>query len=650
MSKKEFKISDSYRIILTETLPYETPIIFSNEGFYDYLESKLNNPFVNSLLVDPTTTKPLTFGIQKNTYSKRILDIPHPAVQYKFTDFYKDYGPLMIDLCTRSEFSLRHPAKIASAFYEPSHLAQEELTEMSVEEEREQESTQQQFSSSFFVYKKYNFIHKFYDSYEFHNLEKKYDKLFQFDISKCFPSIYTHSIAWAVKNKEYAKKNKHAYSFERRFDSLMQNANDQETHGIIIGPEFSRIFAEIILQRIDLNVLKKAHNKFAHKIDYSIRRYVDDYFIFYNDEECLSCLKELFIEELREYKLFINESKIITSSRPFMSQISVAKFQIKDTIKWFCNTIFSRNDITETGSAKLFEHEIKLPPHIFSNQSIARFKAVIKRNNITYDSVTRLALSILNKKLLHTTKKIASFDTIKNSEEIKNRIWIYVDFLFFIFSMNITPRTTHVVSIIIFNINEFLSKINKLDAEDIRKKITDECRKIINSKSKTNSPVSLEVCNLMIALSALGNKFSISTNQINRAFNIAEDKQSNDLEHLNYLSLTSLIFCLEENIHTDLIKAIATDVAQRIDDTQNFRENTEAVLLYFDFISCSKFNEADRKIVTRIGLEKLLDTTVTPKRVGDTFNFISARKWFIDWEAKINFKQILAKKELRTPY
>ena len=36
----------------------------------------------------------------------------------------------------------------------------------------------------------------------------------------------------------------------------MQRLNYNETNGIVIGPEFSRIFAEIILQRVDKEVEK----------------------------------------------------------------------------------------------------------------------------------------------------------------------------------------------------------------------------------------------------------------------------------------------------------------------------------------------------------------------------------------------------------
>ncbi|MFN8135210.1 MAG: hypothetical protein U0Z17_08290 [Bacteroidales bacterium] len=56
-------------------------------------------------------------------------------------------------------------------------------------------------------------------------------------------------------------------------------------NGIVVGPEISRIFAEIILQNVDinvLNILEKEGRKY--EVDYEARRYVDDYFIFSNDE------------------------------------------------------------------------------------------------------------------------------------------------------------------------------------------------------------------------------------------------------------------------------------------------------------------------------------------------------------------------------
>lgn len=61
---------------------------------------------------------------------------------------------------------------------------------------------------TYFSYKHYTNIYKFYESYQYQRAEKKFKKLVKFDIQSCFDSIYTHSIAWALNGgkdtyKEY---------------------------------------------------------------------------------------------------------------------------------------------------------------------------------------------------------------------------------------------------------------------------------------------------------------------------------------------------------------------------------------------------------------------------------------------------------------
>ncbi|GAA6935868.1 hypothetical protein AOH323_00810 [Helicobacter pylori] len=69
------------------------------------------------------------------------------------------------------------------------------------------------------------------------------------DISTCFPSIYTHSIPWAIRGKEIAKKDKNHWSDE--IDTQTRNMNHKETTGILIGPHSSNLISEIILVAVD---------------------------------------------------------------------------------------------------------------------------------------------------------------------------------------------------------------------------------------------------------------------------------------------------------------------------------------------------------------------------------------------------------------
>lgn len=124
-------------------------------------------------------------------------------------------------------------------------------------------------------------------------------------MSKCFDSIYTHSIAWATKTKEHVKSKLQVSStFGQSFDGLMQRANYNETNGILIGPEISRIFAEIIFQDVDRKVEEElAARSKQVGIDYSLARYVDDIFIFAQDIYVAQLVSEIYVDNLRKYNL-----------------------------------------------------------------------------------------------------------------------------------------------------------------------------------------------------------------------------------------------------------------------------------------------------------------------------------------------------------
>lgn len=84
-------------------------------------------------------------------------------------------------------------------------------------------------------------------------LEATSDWLVKTDITRFYPSIYTHSIAWAAYGKDRVKGKLPLYSgsLADRLDLLIRSCNRNQTVGIPIGPETSRIIAEIISARID---------------------------------------------------------------------------------------------------------------------------------------------------------------------------------------------------------------------------------------------------------------------------------------------------------------------------------------------------------------------------------------------------------------
>ena len=127
------------------------------------------------------------------------------------------------------------------------------------------------------------------------------------DISRFYPSIYTHSIPWAAYGKERVKRDLKRYrgSFADRLDCLLRSCNRNQTIGIPIGPETSRIVAEIISSRIDSEFVSCCDELSMDKID----RLQDDWIVGADSlddaERVLSTIGHVY----RSYELDINGSK-----------------------------------------------------------------------------------------------------------------------------------------------------------------------------------------------------------------------------------------------------------------------------------------------------------------------------------------------------
>lgn len=134
--------------------------------------------------------------------------------------------------------------------------------------------------------------------------------LMRTDISRYYPTIYTHIIPWAIHGKTIAKEKRDDYSLLGNIlDRDVRNTQSGQTMGIPIGPDTSLIISEIIACKID--------EELAGKIDnLNGARYYDDYVLFFtnyaNAEKTLKCLQSI----LSAYHLDINEEKTIIENFP----------------------------------------------------------------------------------------------------------------------------------------------------------------------------------------------------------------------------------------------------------------------------------------------------------------------------------------------
>ena len=124
--------------------------------------------------------------------------------------------------------------------------------------------------------------------------------LLRLDISRFYPSIYTHSIPWALHTKTTSKAQKtNRNLLGNAIDQDLRRLQDDQTMGIPIGSETSRVISEIIATSIELNVSQNLNGI----------RLIDDYHLYFKSMSDLEkCISD-FNKSMKDYELALNPSK-----------------------------------------------------------------------------------------------------------------------------------------------------------------------------------------------------------------------------------------------------------------------------------------------------------------------------------------------------
>lgn len=326
------KLNNNY--LRTDVIPEEAPILFSNKQLYEnkkFSEKAIRKSIkevssVSKLKVGATcvregainNTVPMIMPVLVRSNKKRRIAIMHPFAQIQTFRFIVQFEKQLIIHFKKSSFSVRSPRKrndnriyshevlikkTSHILYRYRNIDNQELSEDYIRKFRH-----------YFSYKSVSNLNDMFKQNKFINARKKYEHLIKIDVLNFFPSIYTHTISWALYSSKRLGKlhQKDTGSFQNQADKVTQSINFNETNGIIVGPEYSRIIAEIILTTVDKNVESGMYSMgYVHGRDYQVFRYVDDTYIFYNNNDLKENIRSFYDKELEKFNLKINVNKII---------------------------------------------------------------------------------------------------------------------------------------------------------------------------------------------------------------------------------------------------------------------------------------------------------------------------------------------------
>lgn len=687
------------RATLSDMLPFETPPSFGNGGFFNFLSQynirirrvmgvnyvewdcaddccdqaiqlifNVDLPFMACVEIhvefgkeivrqrvklsnSALRTQPFHFEIAHKENGSRRLSIIHPRNQLEVANFYDENSSLISYYAGLSPFSLRKPASVAKDVYYDDKLHKKRMGEKTAA--REENHKEYQYLASYFTYDKYSNIYRFYESYGYHKAERSFVKLLKLDISKCFDSIYTHSLPWALLGTMSTKDNINPskQTFGGRFDALLQNMNNGETNGIVIGPEFSRIFAELILQHVDNELQRRllADHGLRHKVNYEIFRYVDDFFVFHNNDEQARLIERCLSAILREFKLNLNAQKSALIEKPIITKLTIAKNKVQRLLAERIEKNYTQKTLDDT------DEKIEIfSPRVNANKLIVEFKTILKETGTTYQenlnytfAAIERAFKSINSKFLINRKDLEKHNGRYDPDEqtLIDSLMGLLEFSFFIYSsaqrVNFTVRLTRSICLVVDALNEMAI------GDDLKNQFFkfahDNIVRILKS-NQVEKYREIETLYLVLALKKLGKNYQIELTTLAKYFGFSK----NDVGEyqvtlpLSVFSITVMLLLLRNKKRYNPLKvALERHLIERVKGVSAYaHKNSEMMMLYLDVITCPYISEA-----TKMTLDSVFGLgTLQRQEIRNVNSY-----WFTNWD-NFDLTLELDKKRARQVY
>ena len=261
---------------------HNLPPCFSSEAFFEHIRDKE---------VKKKPHCPVQYWELRHTNVPRGIGIPHPESYTHLCQTIKKYWHEINQHIGKvhPKKSFVHVRKITSDVFDSPHIF---------------EMSGLDYGAS---------KHEIQDRLQEYSVDAEYKV--DADIAQCFPSIYSHSIEWAICGKTATKSNINQSPGQgllekcgKSLDEAIRCIKDNETNGLLIGPHTSNIVSEIILVQVDREMADKGHQSYV--------RYIDDYHFYAKDRENAEQFLRDLVNILKRYDLALNSAKVKITELP----------------------------------------------------------------------------------------------------------------------------------------------------------------------------------------------------------------------------------------------------------------------------------------------------------------------------------------------
>lgn len=366
--------------IVTNPQNYVIRLTGEIEQDYNHRKKEFKNKY------NEMASSPAHYSIEKSDVSRRVIYIPNPLNYLKLSDVIVRNETEIFRNIPRSVYS-NSKARYASDISERC-IVPRGMTYYTLQQEK---------------------------------LKASMTKLYEvkLDVVNFYPSVYTHSVTWALLGREKAKKiwgtNRAdrgsyfsaseiaLYYLGDEIDKSLRNCNECQTHGILIGPDVSFLIGELIMSRIDACMASKYPELKGF-------RYYDDYTFYVDKEENADDIYQTLQAALRLYGLEINEAKYQKRRSPFAIEedhareigavrVAVDKPRKKDGIVCLFDLMWKCAELKPEKTLTIFKYGLKL----LINQRVkitadnkGMYEPLLYKTAVVKPSVLPLVCKILN--------------------------------------------------------------------------------------------------------------------------------------------------------------------------------------------------------------------------------------------------------------
>lgn len=376
-----------------------------------------------------------------------------------------------------------------------------------------------------------------------------------------------------------------------------------------------------------------------------MRRYVDDYFIFSNDDSVLDTVMGFYVDELSSYNLSVNPSKTNRVERPFFTVKSSVILHISDTLNNFYSSItsVSKNKLLER---RIVPNRIRSGSRVFSD-FVRRVKNVCAEHKVGYGAVSSYIISSVYRRSVSLIESYDDEDETVVENEVRICFEVLANVAFFFYTTSPVVSSSYELCKFVVLVSRFFDLNFPESSPAIKQNMYEGCVAVLRSPNfetpvYVDNHISIEKINILIVLSELGDDYLLPPEFLM--------KELINEARLGYFEIISILYYIKNYDQYNSIKVVIYKRLKAIfSELKSLDVDSGAAHLFFDIASCPYINEQ-----YRLKLIKKYRFSIGLSRLSEADSVIEAKdflrhSWFVGWEG-LDLLNCLEKKALKMAY